>query len=166
MGRVQGVGGCLFAVSEQAPLNLPLVDADHGFDWEASDVSRSLWLEEGLRFLADEITQEPVGLAPLHGRVGFGRCLRGQHVRALGYHRPLSLVAESSWWEMNVPIGEVGSCVLTDWQMDEAPTGPVVVHLPSGGSAFRAFGRLLEPVADQPLRVVLEGEIRHGGTIS
>lgn len=166
MPSIQGVGGCLFVVSERAPLNLSLVDCDHGFDWGSPEPARSLWLEDDLRVSVDELPVEPLDVDPLHGTVGFGKCFEGRHVRVSGYYRPVSLVAEATYWGVDIPIGEDGSCVLTDWLMDEPPAGQVLVHLPSGRGAFRALGRLQDPVAGQPLRVVIEGEIRHGGSIS
>ncbi len=162
MRNIRGRGGCLFLVSERAPLDLALVDCDGGWDWQAADQSRSLWLEEELGFHADGA--QPVLIEAWHGKVGFDRCLRGHSVSVQGFCQPLARVASATSWDLALPIDGGGKCLLTDWRMEEIGECSVLVHLPFAAGAFRAFGYLQEPVADQPLRVDLEGEVRHGGS--
>lgn len=163
MRRIRGVGGVLFSVSERAPLNVPLVDSGNGFDWR-SEAPWSVW-EPGVAFHRADGALAVVTIEETHGTVGFGKCLSGQQVWAQGWFRPVSVIAEGTAWDLVVPIGGGGTCDLHDWLMEEKTEGSVLVHLPFAGGVLRAFGRLLEPVADQPLRVDLESEVRHGGSV-
>src|SRR5450432_4244293 len=99
-----GKGGSIYQLGERFEFNqVPLLDCGDGWDWCAPEELRC-WTETVSFEVWDGSWQriEPLEVFMRSGRVAFGRCLEGKHVRASGACFPASLVATGDRWRLEV----------------------------------------------------------------
>lgn len=82
----------------------PLADCGGGWDWQAHEGLRR-WTGEVSFEIWDGGAWEPIvaeAVFPRTGRVSFGRCLQGKHLRASGTCDTVSLAGEGGRWKLEV----------------------------------------------------------------
>lgn len=171
MRLTRGLGGQVLLASDLLHFSREeLTDVGDGFDWRIADPSKRLWLEcEDLVFEASYLGGDwevvpALEVSHLTGRVGFGRCLRAHHVRAMGVCRPLALLGTAEAWELRVEVAvadttsfgddsetvgskreraavaELSGCVLDDFLAGDLDRSDLLVLLPFRTGVWAGVG--------------------------